>query len=1032
MPADNAEPQNNHNRAPVPVAGIGASAGGVQALQTFFRALRTDTGAAYVVILHLDPEHHSELSRILTSCTEMPVIEVGETAPIHPNHVYVIPPNKRLLIAADQISTAPFDEPRGQRSPIDQFFRSLAKQHGDGFAIILTGAGSDGANGVKDIKENGGLVLVQEPSEAEYPSMPRAAIASGVADLILPVQDIAARMPELVRKKEQLQAEQLVGSDDEALKRILGFLRLKTGHDFSNYKRPTVVRRLARRIQVTRTESVENYATLLRNQPEEVQSLFADLLISVTSFFRDATAFEYLGRKVIPKLFDNCQQDSALRIWVPGCATGEEVYSIAMLVLEEAARQESKPEVQIFASDLDSAALAIAREACYPLTIKEDVSEQRLQRFFTKEGEYYRIKREIRDMVVFAVHSLLRDPPFSHIDLISCRNLLIYLDRDLQQQVAATFHYALKPNGYLFLGSSETIDGNVLFRMLDREARVYQALERSRDKLPPLPRTIIGPTIPEPPPRPSPRRGAAGGDMSLHRQALEEAAPPSMLVDEAHQIVTLTETAGKFLLHSSGPLTSEAPDVVRPELRLDLRTSLHRAFEHGRPTLTMPIAVQFNGEHRHVSLQVRPVFKEESAPAAIVFFLEGGAVDRLNEAQPTEEGASSAVVNQLREELLATREHLRASRDQYEAVTEELRASNEELQSMNEEYRSTSEELETSKEELQSINEELQTLNNELKMKLESVSRAHNDLQNLMAATDFATLFLDPEMRINRFTPRLSQIFNVVSGDEGRPISDFTHRLNYDELILDSRRVLDDLAAIERTISSKDGRWFLLRIRPYRTLDDRIEGVVVTFVDVTERRLMEEKWQANQRLLLNEMSHRLKNIYALVQVIASQSLRDSGAGRAVQDALAARLHALAVSHELLVKHDWQSIDFEKLLTEQLSGLSDRIHWDGPQIQIPANSATSMGLVLHELATNATKYGALSNSTGHIDLKWQKLHKDGKQQFQLVWAESGGPAVSEPEREGFGSQLIQKALANADVRRDFRPSGLVCTIEFPLE
>ncbi|HJZ30089.1 MAG TPA: chemotaxis protein CheB [Hyphomicrobiaceae bacterium] len=1015
----------------VPVAGIGASAGGVGALQTFFRTLPADTGAAYVVVVHLDPEHQSDLARILSTCTRMPVKEVAGTAPIKPNAVYVIPPNRGLVVSADQISTAAFDEPRGQRAPIDQFFRSLAEQHGDGFAVILTGAGSDGALGVKAIKEHGGLVLVQEPKEAEYASMPRAAIASGAADLVLPVREIATRMAELVRKKQQLQAEHLAGSNEDALRRILGFLRLKTGHDFTSYKRPTVVRRVARRMQVTRTETIEEYAAHLKDQPEEVQSLFADLLISVTTFFRDQDAFSALARLVIPKLFQDRDAGAGLRIWVPGCATGEEVYSIAMLLLEEATRQQTRPEIQLFASDLDTAALATAREGCYPLTISAEISEQRLQRFFTREGDHYRIKREVRDLVVFAAHSLLRDPPFSHLDLISCRNLLIYLDRDLQQQVATTFHYALHPNGYLFLGTSETIDGNMLFRSIDRETRIYQAIERPRDKLPPLPRIVTGPTLPEPLGRPAARRPGTSGDLGVHRQALEELAPPSMLIDEAHHVLTLSETAGRFLLHSGGPITSDAPDIVRPELRLDLRAGLHRAFEQNQLTLSIPVAVQFNGETRHVSLQVRPISREDATRAALVLFLEGGSVDRAIDVPPGEDTTSSMVVNQLREELLATRDHLRASRDQYEAVTEELRASNEELQSMNEEYRSTSEELETSKEELQSINEELQTLNNELKMKLESVSRAHNDLQNLMAATDVATLFLDPELRINRFTPRLAQIFNVVPGDEGRPITDFTHRLIYEELTRDARRVLADLAAVERTVKSKDERWFLLRIRPYRTLDDRIEGVVVTFVDVTDQRQMEERWQANQRLMLNELSHRFKNTHAVIQAIARQSLVDSGASDGAQQALAARLQALARSHDLLVQNEWHSIALELLAREHLAGMAARVELKGPHVELPAEIATPLGLVLHELATNASKYGALGKSGGRVRLRWEVVERGGKQELTLVWSEHGGPAVSKPARHGFGSFLVENGIAGAKVRREFQPTGLVVTIQFSL-
>lgn len=861
--------------------------------------------------------------------------------------------------------------------------------------------------------------------------MPRAAVASGVADLVLPIHELAARMGDLVRKKQQLQAEQLAGGNEEALRKILSFLRMKTGHDFSNYKRPTIVRRLARRMQVTRAETIEEYAAHLKSQPDEVQALFADLLISVTTFFRDPAAFDTLARLVIPRIFGNQSTEGGLRIWVPGCATGEEVYSIAILLLEEAARREGKPEIQLFASDLDTAALAVAREACYPASIKAEVSEQRLQRFFIREGDLYRIKREVRDMVVFAAHSLLRDPPFSHLDLISCRNLLIYLDRDLQQQVATTFHYALRPSGYLFLGTSETIDGSQLFRVVDREARIYQAVERPRDKLPPLPRIITGATLPEPLARPLPRRMSSGNDAGTHRQALEELAPPSILVDETHAVTTLSETAGRFLLHSGGPISSEAPDIVRPELRLDLRAGLHRAFEHNQHTLSMPTAVQFDGEWRHVSLLIRPVTRPDSSRAALVFFLEGGVVDRSKEAPPAEESSSSMLVNQLREEVAATREHLRASRDQYEAVTEELRASNEELQSMNEEYRSTSEELETSKEELQSINEELQTLNNELKMKLESVSRAHNDLQNLMTATDVATLFLDTELKINRFTPRIAQIFNVVPGDEGRSITDFTHRLQYADLTMDARRVLADLTGIERTIQSTDNRWFLLRMRPYRTLDDRIEGVVVTFVDITDQREMERRWQASQSLLLRELSHRFKNTHAVIQAVAQMSLRDSGASPEAQDSLNARLNALAKSHDLLVQSEWRDVALETLLREQLAGLEHRIHLAGSSIKVPAEAATPLALMVHELATNALKYGALGVPSGKVDIAWSVIERKGRPTLNLVWSESGGPPIHPPKKKGFGSVLLDTGIGGAEVKRDFKENGLICTIAFAL-
>jgi two-component system, chemotaxis family, CheB/CheR fusion protein len=1021
-------------QASVPVASIGASAGGIAALQTFFEALPDRVGAAFVVIVHLDPEHGSELCRIIGARTRMPVVEVTQDRVLEPDTVYVIPPNRRLQVSAAQISSAPFDEPRGQRSPIDLFFRSVAEQHGDGFAIILTGAGSDGAVGVKAVKERGGLILVQDPNEAEYPSMPRSAIASGVADFVLPVHEIAARLPELVRQKQQFRAEELADKDEQSLTRVLAYLKMKSGHDFSHYKRATILRRLGRRMQVTRTETLEEYLAHLRSQPEEATALLADLLISVTSFFRDASAFQELARSVIPRLFDTRAEGEGIRVWVPGCATGEEVYSVAILLLEESARRDERPEIQLFASDLDATALATAREGSYPMAIQADVSEERLRRFFAREGDHYRIRREVRDLVVFAQHSLLKDPPFSHIDLISCRNLLIYLDRDLQSQVCATFHYALRPNGYLFVGSSENIERHTLFKVVNRDARIFQALERPRE-LPPLPRVITGPRLPELPPLAGGYREARSNYGNEHRQALEQTAPPSMLVDEAHRILNLSETAGRFLLQPGGPLSTVAVDIVRAELKLDLQASLHRAFEQGQPTLTLPMAVQFNGGAHQVSLYVRSIRKDGAAPLALVLFLEAGPA-RSQVGQPAlQDGNDSQLVAQLRNELSATQAHLRASREQYETITEELRASNEELQSINEEYRSTAEELETSKEELQSINEELQTLNNELKLKLDAVSRAHNDLQNLMSSTDVATLFLNTALRINRFTPRLADIFSVAAGDEGRPIGDFTHRLEYAELIADAQRVLSDLAPVERTLRTHDGHWYLMRMRPYRTLDDKIEGVVVTFVDVTERREAEAKWESRQKRLLGELSHRVKINLGLVQSIVNQTLPGSGASEAAQAALTSRLQAVARTQDLLVNSEWNGTDLAAIagehLAERLAEKPSRLVIEGPAINLPSDIATPFGLILNELARNAASHGAWSTPGGRVRLAWEVIEADRGRRLKLVWSEEGGSPGRAPQQAAYDGYAIERDIPAAHVKRERTSTGFVCTIELPV-
>jgi two-component system CheB/CheR fusion protein len=1149
-----------------PLVAIGTSAGGVKALQRFFDRIPPDTGACFVVIVHLDPDRESRLAEIVAARTTMPVITLEGPADLQPNTVYVIPPNRRLQITDHEITTCEFDEPRGQRAPIDLFFRSYADQHGDGFAVVLTGAGSDGAVGVKAVKEAGGIVLVQEPQDAEYASMPRSAIATGVADIVRPIPELVDELVRLIRSKSHLHAKTFADGDEEALRFILGYLRARTGHDFSKYKRSTVLRRITRRMQLARQEKLNEYMAYLRENGEEVQGLFTDLLISVTTFFRDVETFDLLAERVIPRIFQNKQVGDTIRVWIPGCATGEEAYSIAILLLEEAARHESRPEIQIFASDLDAAALVAAREGSYPVAIEADVSEERLRRFFSREGQLYRIRREIRDLVLFATHSVLKDPPFSRLDLVSCRNLLIYLDRDLQQQVITTFNYALLRGGFLFLGSSESADSPPgLFRAVDRDARIYQAMDRPSDKIPVLPRVALTPRLPDwPAPRLTTR--SISSETSLHRHALEVLAPPSILVDDAHRIVNISETAGRYLQHPAGPPVTDATELVRPELRMDLRAALYRAFEQGQTSLSLPIPVQFNGKPQRVYIQVKPVAGPERTRAALVMFIEGGTMESPTaDTAVNEEGRSvNETIQNLRDELHATRARLKTSREEEEAANEELRAANEELQSINEEYRSTAEELETSKEELQSINEELQTLNNELKLKLESVSRAHNDLQNLMAATDVGTLFLDGTLHIKGFTPRVADLFNITASDEGRSITDFTHRLDYDGLPADAAAVLKSLVPVEREVQSRAGAWFLMRLRPYRTLDDRIEGVVVTFVDVTERRRAEEAlrdsetrlqlardasnlgiqdydpktnecwwdesarslwgvkadekitmelvwsrihpddlesarsafenaldprsngiyaaefrvrlnsqaerwikangkaffagetrdrhperlvatvqdvtdrkaWEARQRLLLSELSHRVKNTLAVVQSMARQTFRRAKDYGQALASFEGRLGALSGAHELLVSSDWQGAQLEALARRQLGAQlqenGGRVNLSGPSILLPADLATPFGLLLHELGTNAVKYGALSVEGGTVSLTWQLHPRVEGQLLEVNWLEEGGTRPNSKFKSGFGGFLIEGGLPGAKVARKIHEDGLLYEIELMLD
>jgi two-component system, chemotaxis family, CheB/CheR fusion protein len=850
-------------RGDVPtLVAIGASAGGISPLQTFFDTLSPTSGAAFVVVMHLDPQHRSELSRILGAHTRMTVVEVKDSEPLKPNHVYVITPDRRLIITGQRLTAVPVGAPTADRSAVDMFFRSVATHLGDGFAVILSGAGSDGAVGVKAVKEAGGLILVQDPDEAEYSSMPRSAIGTGVADFILPVRDLATRLVELIaqRSRGTIPAEQAL--DEDLMRRVLAQLRVRTGHDFSKYKRSTVMRRIARRMQVTRTEALKDYYEVLRNNPEEAPALLGDLLISVTTFFRDTEAFKVLANQALPKLLEERDIDDPVRIWVSGCATGEEAYSIAMLLLEEASRHELRPTIQIFGSDLDANTLATAREGWYAAAIEADVSEDRLRRFFVPENNGYRVRPELRDVILFAVHDVLKDPPFSRVDLISCRNLLIYLDREMQEEVCSTFHYALKPGGFLFLGMSETAETPPgIFRVIDRAARLYQSTAHAGYHPRLLPR-LLGPVAGHEPLIPFGRAvtpNSALTEAMRHRNVIERLGPPSMLVDQAHRVLHLSETAGRFIAPSGGPLSGDVVDLVRPELRFELRSALQRAFEQGEPTLSLPISVRFNGTPHRVYLLVRLAAPEKNnePPLAVVMFIEGGSVD-LGDIEIVQQQSVDETVRRLTEELELSQLRMRTMAEESEASNEELRAANEELQSINEEYRSTSEELETSKEELQSINEELQTVNTELKLKLEAISRAHSDLQNLMAATDIGTLFLDSSLHIKRFTHRVTELFSITTTDEGRSVTDFAHQLEYDDLIRDARTVLAELATLQREVRSRNNRWYDVRMRPYRTVDDKIDGVVITFVDMSERKKVEQA--------LRESEQRLRQLTRLIEL----------------------------------------------------------------------------------------------------------------------------------------------------------------------
>jgi two-component system, chemotaxis family, CheB/CheR fusion protein len=827
-------------QSPFLVVALGASAGGLHALQQFFEHLPPDSGMAFVVVMHLAPDHESHLASLLQGFTQMPVQQVNDTIALQPNCVFVGPPNRNLFALGEHLGLAALEEQRSERAPIDYFFRTLGSTLGTrAVCIVLSGSGSDGTLGLRQVKEAGGLTVAQDPADAEYDAMPQSAISTGQVELVLPAAEIAAKLVEYARTAKHetalVAAEEPATSVGDLIQEILEQVCAGTGYDFGRYKRSTIMRRIHRRMQIYGHEQLTQYLDFLHEHDDEVQKLSADFLISVTNFFRDVEAFAALERDVIPGLFRNKHGEDQVRVWVTGCATGEEAYSIGILLLEYAQQLQSPPSVQVFATDLSEIALRRAREGLYPESIELDVSPARLARFFFRDQGGYRVRHELRELILFAPQNLLKDPPFSKIDLISCRNVLIYMQRSAQKQLLELFHYSLRPDGYLFLGSAETIEDARLFRDLNRRHGIFQRqpVASHELRLPSLSLSLVPAQFSPAVVQAEPQR--IGSTEKLYTQIMERYGPPSLVVNADYDIIYFSDGVNRYLQQPRGEPTDNVLRRIREELRIDLTSGLYRAFEHREATLSAPVAVPFEREQCLVTVDVRPAQEENLKGFVLVMFHEHGI-----QSEPGNQEEMLTVKRQsltaLEEELQEVRRRLQAAVEDYEISKEEMRAANEELLSMNEELRSTAEELETSKEELQSINEELLTVNQENKGKIDELSQMTSDLQNLLAATDIATLLLDRELNIKRFTPRICEVFNVLAGDRGRPLAHITHKLRYPTLLEDAGNVLQTLTPIEQEVSSEDDRWYVIRILPYRAVDDHIGGVLITLVDITRHR----------------------------------------------------------------------------------------------------------------------------------------------------------------------------------------------------
>ncbi|MCX5867728.1 MAG: PAS domain-containing protein [Proteobacteria bacterium] len=861
-----------------PIVGIGASAGGLAAIEAFFAGMPADTevGMAFVLVQHLAPDHKSILTDLVRRFTRMQVFEVENGMAVKPNCVYIIPPNQDMALLDGTLELLKPVTLRGQRLTIDFFFRSLAHdQHERAICIVLSGTGSDGTLGLREVKGEGGMAMAQSLDSAEYDGMPRSVIATGLVDYILPPAEMPAQIIAYVGqafgKKNRLVSLPTPGAG-EALKKIFILLRDRTRRDFSQYKQSTIIRRIKRRMVLHQVEHQDGYVRYLQQNPAEVDFLFRDILIGVTNFFRDPEAFAALEAQVIPHLFVGKSAGASIRVWVPGCSTGEEAYSIAILLQEHLEALKRNLKVQVFASDIDRRALEQARAGVYPASISADVSTERLARFFSQEpdGSSYRINKGIRDMLAFPEQDVIVDPPFSKLDLISCRNLLIYMGGELQKRLIPLFHHALNPGGFLFLGTSETVGEFMgLFATLDRKSKLYQRREHVHGANRPA-RGRFLPQLTENVKAPRPT-GKTPGEYKLHLRKLAELvllqdyAPVGALVNEHGDILYLHGRTGRYLEPAPGESGMNILKMAREGLRLDLTAALRKVVVHKKPVRRPGVRVKTNGDFTTVNLTVQSVPAGPRADAEpnrfLVVFEEapahstssGQAVDPERHEQAAvvdageDAGESAAEVDgfdrltadariaALRQELRAKEKNLKTNNEDMAILIEELKSSNEEMQSTNEELQSTNEELETSKEELQSVNEELTTINAELQNNMADLARANNDMNNLMASTGIGTVFLDNQLRVQRFTPAITGVINLILSDVGRPVGHIVSNLTgYDRLVEDVREVLDTLVPKEIEVQTKAGAWFLLRIQLYRTLENAIEGAVITFVDITE------------------------------------------------------------------------------------------------------------------------------------------------------------------------------------------------------
>jgi two-component system CheB/CheR fusion protein len=1160
-------------KAVLGVVGSGARTGSLEHLLTHLP--RQESAAIVVVLQHREALDDERFTRALAEAGRA-LTAIENHAPLESGKVYLAPAQVIVTVEGGRFHTRPTTEAPGRRGTIDSFLVSLAQdEEGKTLLVALAGTDGDGTLGLKAVKEAGGLTFAEQTEEAEAGDLAMSSSPAALADAVLPVHELTERVSSLVGRIVGRTGTPSAGPEADAsvaLASIATILRNRTGHDFHGYKPGTFLRRVQRRMQVVEIERIQDYVEILRAAPDETQNLFNDLLIGVTQFFRDAREFELLEREVIPKLFEGKTRGDQLHVWVVGCSTGEEAYSIAILLREHMARLHEMPEIQIFASDLDGRALAAARAGRYADTIADTMTPERIARWFVKEGNTYSVVKELREMCIFSQHSLVKDAPFSRLDLVTCRNVLIYLGPDLQNRVIPLFHFALKPDGILFLGNSENVSRHSnLFAPVEARSRIFRRLETGTRALPDFPLTPVDRR---------PVKAAATVERSrpvaasLTRQAerlVERYSPAYVIVDEAYNVLHFSGGTGRYIDPAGGSASLNLLQLLHPDLRVDLRAALTRAAEENRTAHVENLRMGLNGASLIVDMVVEPIRSDASSPSSFIVLFKDGAT--VTGAKPHDAASSDdGRVGRLQEELGLTRDRLQAALEEMESTNEELKSSNEEYQSLNEELQSANEELQTSKEELQSMNEELTTVNGELAHRVQELARVNSDLKNLLESTHIATMFLDTELRVTTYTPAAAELFHLIESDTGRPIGHIKARIAYEELQDDARRVLRTLGPIEREISdAATGGRYMVRVLPYRSTDNFIAGVVLTFVDITERQRNEEArrqseerfraivesardyaifttdgrgriddwlpgaaavfgfsaeeavgqdaaivytpedraagvWQqefatareegmapnvrwhmrkdgsrvfiegssrallgpsgrlrgvikvgqdvterrkgeealreseAKGKLFLAELQHRVRNTLAVVRSIARRTAATSETVEDYAMHLEGRIDAFARVQAAVTRNPIGGIDLESLVAAELLAYGAHegkqvVSIKGPNTSLQPKAAETLGLAIHELATNAVKHGALSAERGRVEVAWRFGEADGEARLVFDWNETGVKlSTNGPRRQGFGTELLERTLAyelGAVTKLAFEPRGLRCTISLPV-